>query len=65
VGKASFHAAARVSELNVAIDAIGKSTGIGAKNIKDAANAIRDNGIEMASAQQMAIEFAQGNLEYG
>ena len=63
MGKASFQAAARVSELNVAIDAIGKSTGIGAKNIKNAANAIRDNGIEMASAQQMAIEFAQGNLD--
>ena len=62
-GKASFQAAARVSELNVAIDAIGKSTGIGAKNIKEAADAIRDNGIEMASAQQMAIEFAQGNLD--
>ena len=62
-GKASFQAAARVSELNVAIDAIGKSTGIGAKNIKSAANAIRDNGIEMAAAQQMAIEFAQGNLD--
>jgi len=62
-GKASFQAAARVSELNVAIDAIGKSTGIGAKNIKAAANAIRDNGIEMAAAQQMAIEFAQGNLD--
>lgn len=63
MGKASFQAAARVSELNVAIDAIGKSTGIGAKNIKEAADAIRDNGIEMASAQQMAIEFAQGNLD--
>lgn len=63
MGKASFQAAARVSELNVAIDAIGKSTGIGAKNIKASAQAIRDNGIEMAAAQQMAIEFAQGNLE--
>ena len=63
MGKASFQAAARVSELNVAIDAIGKSTGIGAKNIKASANAIRDNGIEMAAAQQMAIEFAQGNLD--
>ena len=62
-GKASFSAAARVSELNVAIDAIGKSTGIGAKNIKAAAVAIRENGIEMAAAQEMAIEFAQGKLD--
>jgi len=63
MGKASFSAAARVSELNVAIDAIGKSTGVGAKNIQYAANAIRENGIEMAAAQEMAIEFAQGNLK--
>lgn len=61
-GKASFDAAARVSELNVAIGAIGKSTGIGAENIRKAAKAVRDNGIEMAAAQQMAIEFAQGNI---
>ena len=63
MGKASFQAAARVSELNVAIDAIGKSTGVGAKNINAAAVAIRENGIEMAAAQQMAIEFAQGKLD--
>ena len=63
MGKASFSAAARVSELNVAIDAIGKSTGVGAKNIQYAANAIRENGIEMAAAQEMAIEFAQSNLK--
>jgi len=61
-GKASFDAAARVSELNVAIGAIGKSTGIGAENIRNAAKAVRDQGIEMAAAQQMAIEFAQGNI---
>ena len=62
MGKDSFDAAARVSELNVAIGAIGKSTGIGAENIRKAAKAVRDNGIEMAAAQQMAIEFAQGNI---
>lgn len=61
-GKHSFESAARVSELNVAIDAIGKSTGIGAGQIKHAAHEIKNMGIEMASAQQMAIEFAKGNL---
>jgi hypothetical protein len=62
-GKKSFEAAARVSELNVAIDAIGKSTGIGAGQIHKAAEEIKSMGIEMASAQQMAIEFAKGNLD--
>lgn len=62
-GKKSFEAAARVSELNVAIDAIGKSTGIGAGNIRRAAEEVKSMGIEMASAQQMAIEFAKGNLD--
>ena len=61
-GKSSFDSAARVSELNVAIDAIGKSSGIGAKTINETAKAIAKQGIEMAAAQQMAIEYAQGNL---
>lgn len=58
----AFSTAARVSELNVAIGAIGKATGIGADKIQAATKAIRDNGIEMHSAQEMAILFAQGNL---
>ena len=61
-GKSSFDSAARVSELNVAINAIGKSSGVGAKTINDTAKAIAKQGIEMAAAQQMAIEYAQGNL---
>jgi hypothetical protein len=61
-GKSSFDSAARVSELNVAIDAIGKSSGVGAKTINETAKAIAKQGIEMAAAQQMAIEYAQGNL---
>lgn len=61
-GKSSFDSAARVSELNVAIGAIGKSSGIGAKTINETAQAIAKQGIEMAAAQQMAIEYAQGNL---
>ena len=44
-GKQAFTVAAKVSELRVAIDAVGMSTGIGAKTINDAAMAIRKNGI--------------------
>lgn len=62
-GKGSFDAAARVSELDVAISAIGKSSGVGADAIRDTAKAIASQGIKMAAAQQMAIEYAQGNLD--
>ena len=62
-GKDAFSAAARVSEMKVAMDAIGKSTGIGGKAIADAAKKIRDNGIEMAAAQKIAITYAQNNLD--
>lgn len=62
-GKHSFEAAARVSELNVAIDAIEKSTGMVGGQIHKAAEEIKSMGIEMASAQQMAIEFAKGHLD--
>jgi hypothetical protein len=62
-GKEAFTVAAKVSELRVAIDAVGKSTGLGAKTINDAALAIRKNGIEMDAAQNIALKFAQNNLD--
>ncbi len=62
-GKEAFGVAAKVSELRVAIDAVGKSTGLGAKTINDAAMAIRKNGIEMDAAQNIALKFAQNNLD--
>jgi hypothetical protein len=62
-GKEAFSVAAKVAELNVAIGAVGKSTGIGAKKISDAAKAIRKNGIEMDAAQNIALKFAQNNLD--
>lgn len=61
-GKQAFSAAARVSELKVSIDAIGESTGLGAKKINDAAKSIAKQGIEMAASQKIAIEFAQANI---
>jgi len=62
-GRQAFQEAARVEELDIAMRAIGASTKIGYKQIKEASKAIRDNGIEMAASQQIAIEFAQNNLE--
>lgn len=61
--KHSFDEAARVAELDVAITAIGRSTNVGAAQLRQAAKDIKAMGIETASAQQMAIEFAQGNLD--
>jgi hypothetical protein len=65
LGKNAFNDAARVQELDIAMKAIGRSTGIGYKAINEASNAIRKNGIEMAASQQIAIEFAQNSLEIG
>ena len=61
-GKEAFSVAARVSEMNVAMSAVGKSTGLGEKAIRDTAKAVRSQGIEMASAQKIALTYAQNNL---
>ena len=62
-GTQSFMAAARIEELDYAMDAIGKSTKLGYQAIKDTANAIKSEGIEMEVASQAAIKFAQNNLD--
>jgi hypothetical protein len=62
-GKASFNESARVRELDVAMQAIGTSTKIGYSAINSATQSIRKMGIELAASQQIAIEFAQNNLD--
>lgn len=64
-GRAAFGAAAQVGELNVAMEAVGKSTGLGYMALQSTALAVKKNGIEMATAQQMALQFAQANLDLG
>jgi phage-related protein len=64
-GTKAFMAAARVDELDIAMNAVGKSTGLGYQVIKDATLAIKSNGIEMEIAQKSALKFAQNNLELG
>jgi hypothetical protein len=59
----SFKVAAGVAEMNVAMEAVGKSTGIGGKTIKDAAKDIRSMGIEMQASQEIAMLFVKGNIE--
>ena len=62
-GKAAFNESARVRELDVAMQAIGNSTKIGYSTINMASKSIRKMGIELAASQQIAIEFAQNNLD--
>jgi phage-related protein len=64
-GVKSFNAAARVDELNYAIDAIGKSTGLGGQALADEALEVKNMGIEMEIAQKSVLKFAQNNLELG
>jgi phage-related protein len=45
------------------MNAVGKATGLGYQAIKDAALATKDMGIEMETASQSAIKFAQNNLD--
>lgn len=62
-GHDAFGVAADVSEMNIAMEAVGKATGLGSRTITDAASRIRGMGIEMKSAQEMALLFAQNNLD--
>jgi len=63
LGRASFKAAADVSEMDVAMTAVNKSLGLAPGTINTTAKEIRSMGIEMKSAQEMALLFAQGNLD--
>ena len=60
--KQSFGVAADVNEMNVAMEAVGFSTGIGGKAIKDAANKVRSMGIEMKASQEIAMLFVKSNI---
>jgi len=62
-GVKSFEAAARVNELDIAMQAVGRSTGLGYLKLRDATLAVRDNGIEMHAAQEMVLLYAKANLD--
>lgn len=62
MGIQSFNAAAKVQELDTVMQVVGATTGVTYKVLKETADAIRGNGIEMAAAQEIAIKFAKNNL---
>lgn len=61
-GIKSAQSAMRVDELNVAMAAVAKSSHLSNKQIQDSAMGVKHMGIETASAQQVAIDFARANL---
>jgi phage-related protein len=63
LGMKSFNAAARVEELDIAMNAVGKSTGLGYLAIRQTTDAIKANGIEMDISQKAALKFAQNNID--
>jgi hypothetical protein len=63
LGRSSFRAAADVSEMSVAMEAVNKSLKLPPGRINKTANEIRGMGIEMKAAQEMSLLFAQGNLD--
>jgi len=62
-GTKAFMAAARVDELDYAMNAVGKSTGLGYDKLNETAMAVRATGIEMEIAQKTTLKFAQNNLD--
>lgn len=62
-GVKSFMAAARVQELDVAMQAVGWSTGKTYEALQQTALAIKNQGIEMEIAQKATLKFAQNNLD--
>lgn len=59
----AFGVAADVAEMNVAMEAVGKSSGVGGKALTDAATAVRKQGIEMKASQEIALLFVKSNLD--
>ena len=63
LAKRSFMAAASVAEMDTAMGAIEKSSGLAEGSLRDAADAIRAKGIEMRSAQEIAVLFAKAEID--
>lgn len=63
LAKRSFMAAASVAEMDTAMGAIEKSSGLAAGALSATANEVRAKGIEMRSAQEIAVLFAKAELD--
>lgn len=61
----SFKAAAEVQELDIALQAIGKSTRYGYTQLAIAVEQIKEVGITAAAANRAVIKLAQSNVDLG
>ena len=62
-GVKSFRAAAQVEELDIALQAIGKSSRYGYAQLAETVTQIREVGITSAAAQRAVIKLAQSNVD--
>ena len=62
-GMKSFKAAAEVERLDLALQAVGASSGKGYESLKTASDAMRTVGIQAAQAQKTTLKFAQSNID--
>jgi hypothetical protein len=61
----SFKAAAEVQELDIALQAIGKSSRYGYTQLAEVVDQIKEVGITSAAAQRAVIKLAQSNVDLG
>jgi len=62
-GMKSFRAAAEVERLDLALQAVGASSGKGYQALKTASDSMRQLGIQASVAQQTTLKFAQSNID--
>jgi phage-related protein len=62
-GMKSFKAAAEVERLDLALEAVGASSGKGYEALKQASDSMRTVGIQAAQAQKTTLKFAQSNID--
>ena len=62
-GVKSFKAAAEVERLDLALEAVGASSGKGYQALKETSDSMRRLGIQAAVAQQTTLKFAQSNID--
>ena len=62
-GVKSFKAAAEVERLDLALEAVGASSGKGYEALKETSDSMRRLGIQASVAQQTTLKFAQSNID--
>jgi len=62
-GMKSFRAAAEVERLDLALQAVGASSGKGYQALKTSSDSMRQLGIQASVAQQTTLKFAQSNID--